>query len=319
MYLPNQGIISLIRPACSIVAVILFILPTSAASDLSKSSCESATYIEPTTTFRSLGRNLEPTHCFETQVGEIGILSIDVSAAAFDRPQPRLGSFGQTCGKQPFEEVDFTIFERSIDSIVVEIRSPGSYLFCISAEDALLPLGEIVVRTVFVEDPLDKVGDPNEEEPDPDLSTSNCPHVGDPNEEEPDPDLLTGLPIEVLEDLCLKGEFDDHGNTRACATHLGWFRDMAGILRNNWGDDHDEFVFVVSKLRTVSIETTGDTDTVGTLFDRHGRRLQIDDDGGAGDNFRIVRALAPGFYYLRVEGRHHSEGPYGLSLKSRGR
>lgn len=62
----------------------------------------------------------------------------------------------------------------------------------------------------------------------------------------------------------------------------------------------DAFTFVLATHETVRLETRGEIDTRGTLFDAEGRALATDDDGGRGRNFRITRTLAPGRYYLAV-------------------
>jgi hypothetical protein len=94
-----------------------------------------------------------------------------------------------------------------------------------------------------------------------------------------------------------------------------------GELRNGWGDDGDVFRIVVgdagaAKLWTLEVETTGSIDTFGALYDQFGTRLEKSDGGGGGDNFRIVRVLPAGTYYVRIEGRHGAEGSFGLRVDS---
>lgn len=67
-----------------------------------------------------------------------------------------------------------------------------------------------------------------------------------------------------------------------------------------------------------TIETAGNTDTVVTLFGPNSQTLFIaeDDDSGPGSNSRIVTALAPGDYYVRI--RHYrptGTGPYSISVR----
>ena len=52
-------------------------------------------------------------------------------------------------------------------------------------------------------------------------------------------------------------------------------------------EDVDIYTFTLTRQRTVRIETHGETDTVGGLYDDRGHRLAFDDDGGEGDNFRM--------------------------------
>jgi hypothetical protein len=65
--------------------------------------------------------------------------------------------------------------------------------------------------------------------------------------------------------------------------------------------------FSVAAQGTVKITSSGETDTAGALYDRHGHRLASDDDGGERGNFRLVKTLVPGEYFLRVESRGTSD------------
>ncbi len=125
--------------------------------------------------------------------------------------------------------------------------------------------------------------------------------------------------LSKLDQLCRQGEVDDHGDSFTCATFLRPGRAVTGEIGNGWGDDVDTFHFILGALPeadlwTVTIETFGDVDTVGGLYDRSSQRLDAADHSGRGDNFRIVRSLSPGAYYVRVEGREGAEGPYALSV-----
>ena len=82
--------------------------------------------------------------------------------------------------------------------------------------------------------------------------------------------------------------------------------------------DEDWFTFALAAQTTVEIETTGATDTYGSLYDAAGQRLEIDDDDGAGANFRIARTLGAGRYYVRVERGSGEEESYTLTLDEAG-
>ena len=43
--------------------------------------------------------------------------------------------------------------------------------------------------------------------------------------------------------------------------------------------------------------------------------MAASDDGGRGASFRIVKTLAPGRYFIRVEGARQAEGRYGLTVE----
>ncbi|MCP3962359.1 MAG: hypothetical protein GY719_31335 [bacterium] len=178
-----------------------------------------------------------------------------------------------------------------------------------------------------------KNGDPDEDEPDPESIAFACGlKNGDPDEDEPDPESIAfglggdslGTDLEpwdprlrdVLAIMCRSGEVDDHGDTVACATRSNLGHAVVGEIRNDWGDDLDFFTFRLNELRTVEIGTAGWTDTFGSLYDRSGHRLATDDDSGDGDNFRIATTLAPGWYFVRVEGQLRDEGAYSLSVNA---
>ena len=104
------------------------------------------------------------------------------------------------------------------------------------------------------------------------------------------------------------GAPDDHGDNLANATEIGIGSSIEGELAlKSGGQDLDYFRVVVSETATLAFYTSGSIDTVGRLFASDGVSVIADDDqGGAGDNFRIARELAPGTYYVEVR-------PSGLS------
>ena len=90
---------------------------------------------------------------------------------------------------------------------------------------------------------------------------------------------------------------------------------LFGVIHS--GTDADWFKLDLSSLAgTVELilYTTGYTDTKATLLASDGTTaVASDDDTGAGLNFLIKANLAPGTYYLEVEGYNSSEiGPYAL-------
>ena len=84
--------------------------------------------------------------------------------------------------------------------------------------------------------------------------------------------------------------------------------------------DVDFFRFVVptGATREYFAYTTGDTDTLGVLYNAGGAQLSRSDDAQAASglyNFMLTGRLAPGTYYLSVAGgRTGVEGPYTLFL-----
>ena len=109
---------------------------------------------------------------------------------------------------------------------------------------------------------------------------------------------------------------DDHGDVRALASRVGANSTTQGNLEQ--GEDVDYYRFQVHARGTVTAETTGSTDTVGTLENAAGRELASNDDGGTGENFKIERSLGPGTYYLRVEGFFPvTTGRYAVRIRHR--
>ena len=108
------------------------------------------------------------------------------------------------------------------------------------------------------------------------------------------------------------GGEDDHGNARGQATDLALNIATAGHLERP--GDVDYFRLRLAQFGTLRVETRGAIDTFGYLQNADGRQLSRDDDAGAGPNFRIVRSLAPGAYYVAVVGgrERSATGAYSL-------
>lgn len=82
-----------------------------------------------------------------------------------------------------------------------------------------------------------------------------------------------------------------------------------------WRQDNDYFVFDLPSNGVLTVYSTGSTDTYGYLYNSARQLLQYSDDSNGSTNFRIVRSVNAGRYYLRV--RHYSTtgtGPYGLQF-----
>lgn len=108
---------------------------------------------------------------------------------------------------------------------------------------------------------------------------------------------------------------DDHGDQLEDATVLD-IPDGAWVLDAELdAGDTDVFRLELEGTGTLSLSTTGSTDTFGTLYDTAGNELASDDDGGANTNFLIDVADAGGVYYLAVRGYAGSTtGAYQLQI-----
>ena len=93
----------------------------------------------------------------------------------------------------------------------------------------------------------------------------------------------------------------DNNNTTATATTLPVNISVPG--RIDFAGDVDYFRIRISTQTSVAIFTTGDLDTLGSLYDddEMNTLLQSNDDSGTKNNFLILdRNVKPGTYYIEV-------------------
>jgi hypothetical protein len=98
---------------------------------------------------------------------------------------------------------------------------------------------------------------------------------------------------------------DDYPNNRADAAPIPDNPDGDNSIEGFIGEsgDKDYFSFILDAPYEVVLQTTGDTDTIGTLFDEEGNELAFNDDAGDDNfNFRLAGSLEPGTYFILVEG-----------------
>ncbi|MCB4773721.1 MAG: PPC domain-containing protein, partial [Sulfurovum sp.] len=93
---------------------------------------------------------------------------------------------------------------------------------------------------------------------------------------------------------------DDYGDTRSTATPINPNSTTAGNLERD--GDVDWFKIQIStSRRTLVVETTGSTDTIGELYDASGTQIATNNNGGTGNNFKISKfIMATGTYYVKV-------------------
>ncbi len=106
----------------------------------------------------------------------------------------------------------------------------------------------------------------------------------------------------------------DQGGARLSAAGVSPRSDTSASLT---AGDRDYFRIRVESAGRLEVHSSGATDTVGRLEDSDGSRLVTDNDGGAGRNFRIVRHVPAGTYFLMVRGRGSSTGSYTLHVRFR--
>ena len=78
----------------------------------------------------------------------------------------------------------------------------------------------------------------------------------------------------------------------------------------------ERYVFNVMESGALDVRTTGDIDTVGTLYGPDGNRINnpdADDNRGDGNNFRISASVGPGLHLVEVRGKERTtQGVYNL-------
>ena len=107
---------------------------------------------------------------------------------------------------------------------------------------------------------------------------------------------------------------DDHGDTGDQATSVALGSSTQGHLERQ--GDRDYFRFSLSEPGTLTVYTTGATDTYGHLLLGNGQWLEENDDGGTFLNFRIERLVPAGAYSILVRGYDdRSTGRYTLVVR----
>ena len=104
---------------------------------------------------------------------------------------------------------------------------------------------------------------------------------------------------------------DAHGDTPGTATRIGSTSSTPGQIGP--ASDVDYFRIRVPQDGTLTVETTGPLDTIGTLW-QGDEEIMTDDDGGDEHNFRLVAPVAAGTYVVAVRGYGASTGQYTLDV-----
>ena len=101
--------------------------------------------------------------------------------------------------------------------------------------------------------------------------------------------------------LTVTSTSSDHGNDRDSATMVTSGVAIKGDISLSGPEDEDYFSIEVNGAGTLAAGTTGNTDTVGHLYDSEENQLAMDDDGGTGLNFDLsYNITTPGTYYIKV-------------------
>jgi hypothetical protein len=101
--------------------------------------------------------------------------------------------------------------------------------------------------------------------------------------------------------------------TRATAASVALNTTASGRIAT--GGEVNYFRVTVTAAGTLTVATTGSTDTIGELQDATGTVLASDDDNGAASNFSITRVVGIGTYFVAVRTfSAAATGSYGLGV-----
>jgi len=109
---------------------------------------------------------------------------------------------------------------------------------------------------------------------------------------------------------------DDHGNDPATATPVTVGSVTPGVIEIV--GDVDYFAFTVSNTANYVIYTRGTMNSYGTLYNSSYSAVTSDFDDGENTNFRIVRNLTPGTYYVEVSKSGGFVNPENYELRIEG-
>lgn len=283
--------------------------------------------------------------CFGySSLSEDGEVSLDVTGSesvrwvGVDVPEAgylHLGAKGGTAHGRPFVGLwgsgcldsnngSLRVLEREADHLVLWVREAQQVLFRITDEDPLVAPGLLTVHSRFKPSPLEALGaaggeDEEEIEIDP----------GNLQEDPPTPPQQAGAGVgfDLSESCAWQIAEDDHGDSALCATPLsmGSIRGTlqgGGLHRRN-RRDVDMFRFELPESEDgswwqvdlrLSFPGGSAQEVMGNLIDDRGNRLGFQRSSREVSGFRFARALAPGTYFLRVEGTEGIEEDYGLEL-----
>ena len=311
---------------------ILILLGTGVSSAHTEGTlCSDAEISDVNSTLRLYGNNDLERQCFVTEVPSSGLLMLEAAVPSTAAVEPRLDVLGHRCDSAIGAAPSARTLTRIANRQLLEVSQPGAFQFCVTPQDPEKTLDDYRVFNHFVAADFAK-DDGNEHEPDPDpFAGSNGCRVAvasaftkdDGNEHEPDPDPFGGptkpcdrRSLEKTRELCKAQQVDDVADTALCATWIDSGKGVIAEIGNSWRDDSDWYTFDVGTLTTIHIESFGSTAVLGGLYSDGGLLLATGQDAGPEGNFRMVKTLSPGRYFVQVTGSAGSEGRYGLSVNS---
>jgi hypothetical protein len=244
---------------------------------------------------------------FTVAVPAPGWLAVEIAVPGFESDLPWVEVLAERCAAG--EATGAVHRQRTLRRQVLAIEAPGVYPLRVAAFDPRAVVDSYALSAQFSPLPAPKNGGEPGGGGDGDNEESN-------NEIVPivvgDPASVTGSgsSVDMFAVACRK-----HGGLRLCARELAFGDSVAGELGG--GSEGQYFTFTLDRARAVRIESGGETDTLGILYDGAGQRLLMADDGGLGESFAIAAHLPPGRYFVRVEGATGAAGSFQLRLSGR--
>ncbi len=322
---------------------------SAAAASASSNYCSNAPLIGLDETLRAEGRQAGEPDCYRLQTPAAGLLMLDLAVPGAATAEPRIGLLGSRAARIDViersaahllvssdgpreltvcagaEDPREALGEFKLRTTFLELDTLGGYKVEQAEADPDPFAGGCANKVEQAEadpDPFAGCTDKVEQaEADPDPFAGGCGYKVEQAEADPDPFAGGCDKVEQAEAdpdpftvMCQSRDLDDHSDSRFCATAVKLGHAAYGEIDNGFGDDHDVFAFKLASARTVRIETAGDVDAFGGLYDRRGQRLATAGEGGDGANFRLVKTLEPGLYFVRIEGSEWSNGAYALDI-----
>ncbi len=305
------------RPSAIRLTVGLLAILISSAAAAMPEACQAPRPMLPNGVERQVEGLIGDSHCYRLDLPAPGWWHLSLTSPANGGSRAHFEILDDAGSQASLQTVERSATER------LTFMPPGNWWIRVTAEDPIRPIPAYRLTSRFVEAPpwLKSEEDGELEIESEGLAAGCGPAIfksEDDGELEIESEGLAtgcgnpaagGPAAGIRQALCDTGGAEDHGDTLACATAL---RCRAyGELANGWGDDADVFRFRLGRWQTIEIATSGGPGTHGELFAAGGRRLDV--AGGAGDDFRLVRTLPPGTYFLRVTG--DAAGSYALELR----
>ena len=103
---------------------------------------------------------------------------------------------------------------------------------------------------------------------------------------------------------------DDHGNTQATASVISPTSKTSGNLEVSGDEDFFRIDILSPNPGILRVWTTGETDTIGELFNSAGQKMVENDDSADDVNFSLIQNVSVGTYYVVVQNYGNSTGSY---------